>query len=479
MSDKIAQIQKAILEKVTPGKTERTKIETLAKKLEKKVASAAKEFGIKARVRVEGSVAKDTWLSKEPDIDVFMRVPTTIPRKSLGETCLRVARKATEGSEQTERFAEHPYLEAFVEGVRVNIVPCYDTARGEWLSATDRTPYHTDYVQKHLTAGMRDEVRLLKKFMKGTGVYGAEIKIGGFSGYLCELLVLQYGSFARTLQTFAKLKQRLVIDSEKYYERRERELELLFKEPLVIVDPVDKGRNVASAVQPHKLYTLVAASQAFLKTPDENFFYPPETLTPTPKELKERLLRRGSAIVFVMFEGVNAVPDVLWGQLYKSQRSLRRLVQLNDFTVLRDVAWSDEKTVNVFLFELEQTVIPPVKVHLGPPLEKELEGERFLHKHCDGAGTVSGPYVEGGRWVVQIRRKHNDVIALLTERLLDGGKNAGIADQISQIIKKGFRILVNDEITQVYGKNQEFAVFLTEFLSGKPKWLETDQHKRD
>ena len=31
--------------------------------------------------------------------------------------------------------------------------------------------------------------------MQGIGVYGAEIKVGGFSGYLCELLVMKYGGF--------------------------------------------------------------------------------------------------------------------------------------------------------------------------------------------------------------------------------------------------------------------------------------------
>ena len=146
-----------------------------------------------AIVRVEGSVAKDTWLSENPDIDIFMRLPTSIPRKSLGDVGLKIAKKAAEGYEQVERFAEHPYLEIFVEGYRVDIVPCYDAKPGEWQSATDRTPYHTDYIKKTLKCkGSRDEVRLLKKFMQGIGVYGAEIKVGGFSGYLCELLILKY-----------------------------------------------------------------------------------------------------------------------------------------------------------------------------------------------------------------------------------------------------------------------------------------------
>jgi tRNA nucleotidyltransferase (CCA-adding enzyme) len=473
MQEKIEKVCTAVLERVTPEKRERTKMEALAKKLEKNVVSASRELGVEAEVRVEGSVAKDTWLSEEPDIDIFMRVSKTIPRRSLGDTCLKIARKATEGSKQIERFAEHPYLEAIVDNVRVNIVPCYKVKRGEWLSATDRTPFHTDYVKKRLDAQMRGEVRLLKKFMKGTEVYGAEIKIGGFSGYLCELLILHFKSFINTLKAFAQHKQRIAVDIENYYKGRENELQLLFKEPLIIVDPVDKGRNVASAVQPQKLYTLVAAVRVFLKNPNMKFFYPLETTALTVKELKQKLAKRGSAIIFLTFGKVDVVPDVLWGQLYKSQRSLSKLVQLNDFNILRKLPWSDEKTLSMFIFELEQRFLPPVKKHLGPPLEKEHECEKFLLKHLNNLGTVSGPHIEGGRWVVELRRKYTDAVALLSEKLKDGGRSAGVAKQISHMLGKGFRILVNDEIVEIYEKNSGFAKFLTEFLSGKPKWLES------
>jgi tRNA nucleotidyltransferase (CCA-adding enzyme) len=471
MQGKIEKVCTTVLERVTPKKGERTKIEALAEELEKKVFSASKDLGVKAEVRVEGSVAKDTWLSGDPEIDVFMRVSAKIPRKSLGEVCLKVARKATEDSEQIERFAEHPYLEAIVDSVRVNIVPCYVVERGEWLSATDRTPYHTNYMKKCLNTQMRDEVRLLKKFMKGIDVYGAEIKIGGFSGYLCELLILNYKSFINTLKAFAKHKQRIVADIENYYKGRENELQLLFKEPLVIVDPVDRGRNVASAVRPQKLYTFVAAARAFLKNPNLKFFYPHKTTALSVKELKHEFERRGSTIIFLTFGKINVVPDVLWGQLYKSQRSLRKLVQHNDFKILRELAWSDEKDLNMFVFELEHCCISPVRKHLGPPLEKEKECEKFVTKYTSSQDLISGPYVEEGRWIVLVRRKFTDACELVKERLKDGGRNAGIAEGISQILKKGFRVLVNEEIAPVYHRNSEFAVFLTDFLSGRPVWL--------
>lgn len=473
MREKIDKVCRNVLKTVNPTKEDRSKIEALAGRLEKKLALAAKKARIKARIRVEGSVAKDTWLSGEPDIDIFMRMPRSTPRKSLGDICLCVARKATEGSKQVERFAEHPYLEAFVEDTRINVVPCYDAKQGEWQSATDRTPFHTDYMKKHLVPKMRGQVRLLKKFMKGIGVYGAEIKTGGFSGYLCELLILQYGSFVKTLEAFARHRQRIVVDIEEHYRNGDSEIALLFIEPMVIVDPVDRGRNVASALQAQRLHTFVAAAQAFLRTPDTSFFSPQETVLLRLEEAKQKLEARGSAVVFVVFDSVKAVPDVLWGQLYKSQRSLCKLVQLNDFKLLRDTAWSDEKTVNMFIFEVEQQTISPVKKHLGPPLDKEIECLRFLGKHVGNADTVCGPYVEDGRWVVILKRKYSDAAKLLNSRLKDGGRNAGVAEQISHTISKGYKILINEGVLGVYEKNLEFAVFLTEFLDGRPKWLMT------
>ena len=244
------ELTQRILQKITPSKEARAKVAALTRTLELKVADACMEEGVNAIVRVEGSVAKDTWLTENPDIDVFVRLPTSIPRKNLGDIGLKIAKKAAVGYEQIERFADHPYLEIFIDGYRADIVPCYDAKPGEWQSATDRTPYHTDYIQAHLSEPLHGEVRLLKRFMQGIGVYGAEIKVGGFSGYLCELLVMKYGGFTQTLEAFAHYNRRVIVDIENFYAERQNELALLFPEPLVIVDPVDKGRTSLQLCNP-------------------------------------------------------------------------------------------------------------------------------------------------------------------------------------------------------------------------------------
>ncbi|UCC57840.1 MAG: CCA tRNA nucleotidyltransferase [Candidatus Bathyarchaeum sp.] len=470
MASSLEEIIAEVLKNVTPYGSDRKDVLSLADMLTRKVREAAKEKEVEAEIRVEGSVAKDTWLREEPEIDIFMRVPTTMPRESFGTICLDIARRATEGFKQIERFAEHPYLEAKGDNVTVNVVPCYRVKRGEWISATDRTPFHTDYVKPLLDERKAGEVRLLKRFMKGVGVYGAEIKVGGFSGYLCELLVLNYGSFLEVLRAVGDWKERPILNYGGHYDGRGK-IKKIFEEPLIMVDPVDRGRNVAAAVRKERLSEFIAASKAFLKTPNMNFFYPPEVKTLNTGELVNKINARGSKIVFISFGGVTAVPDVLWGQLYKSQRSLRKMIQQHDFTVLRDNVWSDEKNLCVLIFEVENRFLPNLKRHLGPPLRKKVECENFLRKHVGADSTVSGPRVEMGRWVVDVKRRHTDVVSLLNEKLGDGGRRVGVAELVSRAVADSMEVLVNDEALKLYSANPEFAKFLTEYLAGKPRWL--------
>ena len=462
-----------VIKRVTPSLEERAHILQLAEDLRRRVEEAAEEKGVETETRVEGSVAKDTWLHREPDIDIFLRLSPTLSREALGAVGLEIARRATQGVKQVERFAEHPYLECFVDDVRVNIVPCYRVERGRWLSSTDRTPFHTDYVKPLLNHRLAGEIRLLKRFMKGIGVYGAEIRIGGFSGYLCELLILQYGSFMENLRSASDWKGQEVIDYGGYYKGRKAELRKVFGgDSLIVIDPVDKGRNVAAAVREERLNEFIAAARAFLEMPSSNFFYPPTVEAFKADELVNVMRARGSALLFLRFGSVGVVPDVLWGQLYRTQQSLGKMLQRFDFKILRDAVWGNEVDVNVFIFELETRLLPPIRRHIGPPLEKRAECEKFLKKHLGVESTVSGPRVEGNRWVVETGRRYVDALELLKEKLRDGGRNVGVADLLSQTIAKSFQVLVNEEILPLCSSNEDFAKFLTEYLKGRPRWLD-------
>jgi len=469
------KLQAHILRRITPSEDERKEVFSLADKLVKRVENAAEKAKVKATVRLEGSVARDTWLSGEPEIDIFLQLPTSTPRQALGTVCLGIAKEATKGSKQVERFAEHPYLEAFINSTRVNIVPCYRAKTGNWLSATDRTPYHTDFVKPRLNDQLRSQIRLLKRFMKGIGIYGAEIKVGGFSGYLCELLTLQYRSFTDVVKAAASLNKPWMIDYMGYYKEREEDLPKIFEEPLIVVDPVDKGRNVASAVRQDRLVEFVAASRHFLQNPEEQFFFPQPTKTLSTNQLLKRMEKRGTALVFLVIGEVKAVPDILWGQLYKTQRSLRNTLSQNEFCIVKDAVWSSEANSSVLLFEVETRSLSPTRKHFGPPIEKRAECERFLRKHLGAKATVSGPRLEDDRWVVETKRKYTDVVDLLRNELKYGGRQVGVAELISKAVAKKVNVFVNEEVISIYKGSRGFAEFLTEYIEGKPRWLTTFQ----
>ena len=62
--------------------------------------------------------------------------------------------------------------------------------------------------------GLEGDVLLLKQFLKGVGVYGSELKVGGLSGYLSELLVIRYGSFPKVLRAAKSWRPGEFIDLE-------------------------------------------------------------------------------------------------------------------------------------------------------------------------------------------------------------------------------------------------------------------------
>jgi tRNA nucleotidyltransferase (CCA-adding enzyme) len=167
------------------------------------------------------------------------------------------------------------------------------------------------------------------------------------------------------------------------------------------------------------------------------------------------------------------VPDILWGQLYRTQRSLRNLLRQNDFSLINDAVWSDEGHLNLLVCELEERFLPQSKKHLGPPVEKRRPSEDFLRKHLTSSSTLSGPCLENDRWIAYIKRKHTDAVELLRKSLKTDGRQVGVPRSISRAMTKSLRILVNEEILKIYLKNGSFAKFMTEYINGKPRWLQS------
>ena len=363
--------------------------------------------------------------------------------------------------EFTEAYAEHPYLQTRINGYSIDIVPCFRLDNGELHSATDRTPLHTRWLEPRL-GGLGDDVRLLKRFLMTLGIYGAEIKVGGFSGYLCELLVVYYGGFWALMEAAAKWGNRTVIS---FSDKPKK-----FNEPLTVIDPVDPSRNVASALREDAYSLFSAAASSFVKKPSMRFFRR-EQVDVTPEMVLESLRVRPSDILFLVIEESNVdVPDTLWGQIHKSRQAIEQQLTVNDFNVLRSTAWSNEVNRHIFVYELESAVIPETVRHMGPPASLEGNVRQFIEAYRGNPRTVSGPDLLGDRWYVLVKREFTSVVNLMDSLLADGGRSIGVSRKLCVRILQHHRVLLNEEVKDYLVDG--FTGYLFDWLKGRPLWIE-------
>ena len=194
-----------------------------------------------------GSFAKGTWLSKDADVDIFIKFKKSTSEEKFEKISKKIGFDSLKKYSPYIRYSEHPYVEAKIKDTKINVVPFYDVKLGEWKSAADRSPFHTKFMKKSLTSEMKNEVRILKTFLKSNGIYGAEIAKQGFSGYVSEVLILNFKSFENTIRTISAIKEKQVIGKTTKK----------FDTSIVIIDPVDSNRNLAAAISDENIGKFV------------------------------------------------------------------------------------------------------------------------------------------------------------------------------------------------------------------------------
>jgi tRNA nucleotidyltransferase (CCA-adding enzyme) len=309
-----------ILNDIKPTHEERAEIDAMSDKLVSYLNETCKKENISAKIAVVGSVAKHTALKGKSDIDIFMAFPLDVSEDTLKETGLYLAHKCSDAfnGDASHHFASHPYVQSDIEGFDVDLVPCYEIEDGSQLkSAVDRTILHTRYVKAHLSEEGCEEVLLLKKFMDMTGTYGSEFKVGGFAGYLCELLIIKYGSFEETLKAATKWQYGHAIDLEDYGTADQ------FDDPLIMIDPTDKNRNVGAALRLNKFAEFIQSARNYLSSDNKkDYFYPLEKSIDKENVLDE-FTKRGSDFVAIRFD----IPDMPLDTLHPQLKMTSRLLQ--------------------------------------------------------------------------------------------------------------------------------------------------------
>ncbi|MBQ3684110.1 MAG: CCA-adding protein, partial [Methanomicrobium sp.] len=105
MTQRFNEYETEVLESIRPGEGERAEILGLGGEL----TDAVNASGI-AKGMITGSVARDTWISGDRDLDVFMLFPPELTPEELEDKGLSLAKAiASEfGGDYVEKYAQHP-----------------------------------------------------------------------------------------------------------------------------------------------------------------------------------------------------------------------------------------------------------------------------------------------------------------------------------------------------------------------------------
>jgi tRNA nucleotidyltransferase (CCA-adding enzyme) len=386
-----------------------------------------------------GSFAKGTWLKKDADIDIFVKISTATSFEEFEDLAKRIGFESLRRYRPTVRYSSHPYIEAFVRGVRVNVVPCYDVEKGKWKSAADRSPFHTKYVMDNLDEKKRNQVRLLKKFLKGSGVYGAEIATSGFSGYVAEVLIIKFGSFRAVLEEFSNIngrEKKHVISIEK----ADQDIIKTFDSRLVIIDPVDPRRNLGAAISAGSTGIFVLAARAFLERPSLDYFLESQRNSKYSKYAYPRLYPN---LLVIEFCYSKRSPDVIWGQLKKSLNALSKRLELADFNVIRSACSTDEKKLAAFVFLLESLKLWPYRERIGPEVLMGDAADNFISKNRDESILM---WIDDEMRIRNLlKRKEIFAKAYLNSVLTEHIKSSGITTGLTKDIQRSLQIYTGDE----------------------------------
>ena len=404
-------IESEVIGIIKPSKEETERISKAADSLMLEVKDYISRNDIDVVPRYVGSFSKGTYLSN-PDLDLFLMFPETTPKEEIVRIGLEMGEKLIDGKRM---YAEHPYTTGAFQGVEVDMVPCYHiTTTEKLLTPVDRSPFHTDYVLSRVDEHMCDEIRLMKRFMKGIGTYGAEPNTRGFSGYMCELITIHYGGFIDAIIAAAEWKEGVTIVLEK------RGPPMM--SPMVLYDPVDPRRNVASAVHLDTLAEFIVACRNYLKNPTKEYFFPNKRMPLPVDEIRKRTEVHGTRLITVTFDRPMINEDNLHSQEWRTQNAIAKKLDAFSFNVLRAVHTMDDKKISI-VFELERDTLSKTYKHIGPPVWVK-SSESFLMKWKDG--RYGDPFIEEGHWTVIAERQYFTAAEMLKDEI----EMAGIGREI-------------------------------------------------
>jgi len=379
---------------------------------------------------VGGSYAKGTWLTEDNDIDFFVKINPNVNKREFEQLGTRIGLSALSKYRPYLRYSDHPYVEAKIQKVRINIVPCYQVNRGQWKSAADRSPFHTIFMTENLDEKMKGQVRILKRFLKSIGIYGSQLSVGGFSGYVTEILILRYRSFKEAVSLVANMnrdKQLIALNEP------DPQYLPLFNSSIIIIDPIDPRRNLGAAISTESLGKFILAARSLIQNPSIGYF------KSTENKFDIRVLEKVKPnLLIVEFKIRKRSPDVIWGQLKRSLTALSKQLSISGFNAFGSTCITDENEYAAFVFLVEFTTLPSFTLNVGPEIFRMRDTETFIEKKMH---KLTPFWINGNMRVVTIAERNNLSAKEYLSKLLSGNvSNVGINKDIIEDLRTGFDV---------------------------------------
>jgi len=210
-----------LLKKITPKQEE---IQNIRELIETIQLDALSIKGKHLNAKVFGSAARETYINKKlKDLDLFIEYKNLKDQEEF-TTIFSTFLKNIELKSRGYLYYRGEY---YFKGKSyfIDLLPYCKTQKLSFY----RTELHNQYLLKNLTPVLKEQILMLKFFLKKTGLYGSDTIKKGFSGYLCQCLILKYGTIS-VIPSLVELKS--------------------------FIDPVDKNRNLLAAVSLRNLFTF-------------------------------------------------------------------------------------------------------------------------------------------------------------------------------------------------------------------------------
>ena len=370
----IQVILNEVLKEIQPDKAYEKEIFSKLNEIIKKINQGQKNI----KAILGGSGAKGTWL-KTFDADIFVLFYySKFKEKSdkLSDILEKILKKKFKNVKRLH--GSRDYFQIKQGNFTFEIVPILKISKAEQAkNITDVSPLHSKWVLKHKR--LANEMKLTKQFCQAQNVYGAESYIRGFSGYICEIITVYYGSFLNLIKNSAKWQSKVVIDVEKYYKGND-----VFKlvnisklvSPLIVIDPVQKDRNAAAALSNEKFEAFKKATREFLNKSSKDFF--------VKKDLKSLFLSqkpKNNKLIIIKAKQLKGKIDVVGSKLLRIYEFLKEELQKYDFKILKTNWEWDKKNDAIYYFLFDKKPLSKFVKIAGPPLKIKQHIENFKKMH--------------------------------------------------------------------------------------------------